>query len=336
MGDRLFTISAGGKLHALDAPSGRLLWSHDFVVEYEASIPPHGYAASPLAFEGMIITPVGGTDGRGLMAFDPADGRVLWQDLALVLGYSSPALIDVDGEPQVVLYTKQEIVGADACSGRLRWLSPHRAVPQENATLMPLWGADGVLWTSVRTAGEGDGCRAFRISRSGDGFAASELYWNPEAGVEPYANAVRVGELIYTSLGFGRRARLACIEAAGGRTMWQKPGIGTANCIYADGRLIVLGEKGRLLLASPSREGLEIISHHDIGSERCWTAPALIDGRLIVRDSAEIMAFQVGEADTSDPGRLGTIGVLAVALAAGLLLAAWRLHARSSRQANSP
>lgn len=325
VGPRLFTLSAGGRLHALVKESGHVLWMRDLVAEFEAETPWHGFAGSPLPYDDMVIVPVGGTDGRGVMAFDQATGRVAWQNLAMVIGYSSPALIDVQGQPQAVFFAKNEIVGLDPCTGEKLWEVAQKAPPQHNATLMPVHAADGILWTSVRTMGEGDGSRAFRLSRDAAGTRAEELYANPRCAVEPYSNAVRIGDLIFTSNGYGRRARFVAVDAATGEVLWEKPGIGTVNSVGAGEWLMVLGEEGQLLLCRPDRRAPNVVSHTRFETERTWTGASLSGRHLFIRDGKEIQCLEVpvlpdATAQAPDRTAIPAIAGGAILLAAGLVL----------------
>ena len=292
---RLFTLGGGGKFFCLDCSSGSVLWVHDLVTEFGAEVPWHGFSSSPIAFEDTIILPVGGKDGAGVVAFHQSDGRVVWMEHALMLGYSSPALIDVAGQLQLILYNKNNIMGLDPCTGAEQWEVVHRHVPQHNAALMPLWCPGDILWTSVRTAGEGDGSRAFRLRRTGDRTDVEELYWKSETGAEPYANAVRIGDCVYTSVGHDRHARVVAMDYRTGDVLWEHRGIGTANMINAGGRLVILGEHGALLLAQPTREGLNFQCAAMLKTDRTWTSPSLAGTQLFVRDQARISALELGE-----------------------------------------
>src|SRR5919198_784760 len=61
-GDRLFATSSRRELFALDKRTGKLLWSHDFIKEYDAPPPNRGYTCSPLAFNDTVIVTLGGSD----------------------------------------------------------------------------------------------------------------------------------------------------------------------------------------------------------------------------------------------------------------------------------
>ena len=72
-----------------------------------------------MAYEGRIITTAGGSR-RGVVSLDAATGRVAWQTQDFDNGYSSPLLIDLDGKPEVVVFTFGDVAGLDPRHGRTR------------------------------------------------------------------------------------------------------------------------------------------------------------------------------------------------------------------------
>jgi hypothetical protein len=61
---------------------------------------------------------------------------------------------------------------------------------------------------------------------------------------------------LYGSSGQGSgEAQLRAVEYASGKIVWSEPGLGRATLLYVDGHLVVLTERGRLLLveATPAR-----------------------------------------------------------------------------------
>jgi outer membrane protein assembly factor BamB len=57
------------------------------------------------------------------------------------------------------------------------------------------------------------------------------------------------------------------------------------SLILAGDKLVVLSEKGELLLARPSPEEFKPLARAKVLSGVCWTPPALANGRLYVRNA---------------------------------------------------
>ena len=89
-------------------------------------------------------------------------------------------------------------------------------------------------------------------------------------------------------------ATLRCLDARTGQRRWAKRGLGKGSLIYADGMLIVLGERGQLVLleANPD-EYRELAPPHPVLSGRSWTPPALSDGRLYLRNHSEMVSVDL-------------------------------------------
>ncbi len=65
VGNRLFAASSRSELFALDKATGKRIWSHDFVKEFNAPLTGRGYSGSPLLYNGTIIVTMGGIEPGG-------------------------------------------------------------------------------------------------------------------------------------------------------------------------------------------------------------------------------------------------------------------------------
>lgn len=54
----------------------------------------------------------------------------------------------------------------------------------------------------------------------------------------------------------------------------------------ADGKLIILSEKGELIIAHPSPDSFKPIVRAQILGGTCWAAPVLANGRIYCRNGA--------------------------------------------------
>ena len=53
-----------------------------------------------------------------------------------------------------------------------------------------------------------------------------------------------------------------------------------------DCKLIILGEKGTLIIAEASPEGFSELASAKILTGKCWTTPVLANGRIYARNAA--------------------------------------------------
>jgi outer membrane protein assembly factor BamB len=89
-GDRVFTAGVAGRFQCFEKRTGKLVWTQQLWSDHHGSEMMYGYASSPIAFRQLVIVPVGGR-GKALMAFDQADGKIVWRRNDFGNAYSSPA-----------------------------------------------------------------------------------------------------------------------------------------------------------------------------------------------------------------------------------------------------
>ena len=71
-----------------------------------------------------------------------------------------------------------------------------------------------------------------------------------------------------------------------GKIAWAQGGLGKGSLMVADGKLIILSEKGKLVTAKVSSEKFEEIASGQVLSGKCWTVPVLANGRIYARNAA--------------------------------------------------
>ena len=100
-GGLIFTVGIDGRLHALDAATGAVRWSHDLVARFDLDT-YNAFASSPLAVGQTVVLPLGGS-GLGVAAFDQETGDVVWRSAPFAVAPGSPVPIEVDGQAQLVV-----------------------------------------------------------------------------------------------------------------------------------------------------------------------------------------------------------------------------------------
>ena len=152
-----------------------------------------------------------------------------------------------------------------------------------NATT-PLVTGDLCLITSAYGKG------SVMLKLSGDG--ATELWRNKVLGSQ-FSTPVVVGGHIYGFDGRSKSGALKCVELKTGKEIWSQGGFGHGSLIHADGRLIVLGEKGALVLVDAAPGAYREWGRRQLPNGRYWSAPVLAGGRLYVRNERLLFAFDV-------------------------------------------
>jgi outer membrane protein assembly factor BamB len=306
VGDRLFTFGTYKQLHAFDVQTGKVLWSHDLVKEFNAPtllirpVVKAGYGCSPIAFEDTIICSVGGP-GQSVMAFRQSDGSVVWKSGDFLTSEAAPILIDLGGRPQLVVFGGGTINGLDPRNGKILWSHPHDPGNDLNCGT-PLWGDEGIL---VISSAYKAGTRGIRLVQKGDRTIPEELWFTNRVRFM-FLNAVRVGGYVYGTTGDFGPAFLTALDVKTGEAKWQHRGFGRASLLHADGKAIILDEDGDLALARLTPEGVTILSQTKIFETTSWTAPTLAGTTLFARDREKIVALDVGGTQADAPDLSGT------------------------------
>lgn len=287
-GNFVFASGATGKLHCLDKKTGKVLWSHDLLSEFHGTLRVNGYSCSPIAYKNEVVMMVGG-QSSALVAFNQKDGAVLWKKHDFKNSTSSPIVINVDGQDQLVAFMWGEVVGVDPVDGNLLWSHPHPVDFGLNVS-MPVWGPDNLLFVS---SGYDGGSRVIRLTRAGAKTTVEEVWAHRLMRVH-FTNAIRVGDVVYGSSGDFGPAPFTAIDVKTGKVLWRHRSFPRASFIFADSHFIILDEDGNLLLANPTPEGLTVTSKAQLLSNKAWTTPSLVGTRLYVRDRKNIIALDLG------------------------------------------
>jgi outer membrane protein assembly factor BamB len=279
-GDRVYATGNTGRLQCLDARSGQLVWERDLLKLANRPCPAYGYCNSPLVSGDRLFVHPGGGKGNSVAALDKRDGRVVWQALDDRIGWATPVSIRVAGEPQVVYFTGQGAVGVAPADGRLRWRFDWKTDFDINAAT-PVY-ADGCLFLS---SDYGRGGVLLRLKAGGD----PEVIWKSRAMENHFSTSVLYRGHLY---GFST-SRLRCVEFKTGAVKWDKAGLGRGSLVVADGRLIVLGEQGQLVLADATPEGYRERARWRALDGTCWSVPVLANGRLYLRNERRLLALDL-------------------------------------------
>jgi len=109
-----------------------------------------------------------------------------------------------------------------------------------------------------------------------------------------HANAVRIGDYLYGSSGDFGPAFFMGVNIKTGEMAWRERGLAKATCLLADGKLILLDEDGKLVLAKATPEKFTILSQCEVAKRTAWAAPTLVGKTLYLRDRATITALDLG------------------------------------------
>ena len=279
----LFALGATGELRALDASNGKVRWRANILEDADAGNLNWGMAASPLVVGTTVVTLPGGGNGRSIVAYDRATGHIAWAALDDEGAYSSPMRMTLAGVDQIVVFLASRVVGVSPDRGALLWAIPW---PKgSNVAAQPLAIGDNRVFVST---GDGAGGALIEVARDGDHLTAREV-WRTHRMKNDFSSSVHHDGFIY-GLDNGI---LACIDAADGELKWKGGRYGQGQVLLASGHLVITTDEGQVVLVRATPAGHQEVARMAGVEGRTWNHPALADGFLLVRNTAQMAAFDL-------------------------------------------
>ena len=282
---RVYAFGATGIVNALDAATGRRIWSRNAAAETGKQIPGWGFSSSPLVVDGpqrLVIVAVSGQ----LIAYDAATGKERWRSPTRGGGYSSPHLATIDGVPHVVLLSGGGAMGVAPADGAVLW--EHAWEPGVSIVQPALANGD-VLLSGGDSMG-GIGMRRLALDRGPTGWTVQER-WSTR-GLKPYFNDFVVHEGY--AYGFDGTI-LAAIDLADGARKWKGGRYGAGQMLLLPDQdvLLVLAEEGDLALVKAVPDQFTEIARVPAIEGKTWNHPVLVGDLLLVRNGEEMAAFRL-------------------------------------------
>jgi outer membrane protein assembly factor BamB len=126
------------------------------------------------------------------------------------------------------------------------------------------------------------------LSGGGDGFSVREVWRNNRMKNRLSGSVLRTGVIYGLD-----ESSLAAVDAATGELWWKGGRYGYGQVLLAGENLIVLTEDGDLALVRANPDRHEEIARFPVLEGKTWNVPALAGGYLLVRNLAEMAAFDL-------------------------------------------
>jgi outer membrane protein assembly factor BamB len=255
------------------------------VRDFSAAAPTWGFAASPLIDEGKVIVPTGGPNSRGLLAFDRATGRLVWNAAEnKATGYSSAVIATIAGVRQAVSVASDRVFGVRPSDGQVLWSAPGPGGNIEVSNSVIVLPGDRLLMNNW------EGSSMVKVEAKGSAMTARQLWRSNRLRNANGPTIYRDGHLY----GFAG-AILVCIDAETQEIKWrERTGAGTLMAVGS--QLVVLSDgTGEMLVADISPE--KFTPRHRLrvlaDGIRSVTGASFADGRFYLRNLRELVAFRL-------------------------------------------
>ncbi|KAF0180072.1 MAG: WD40 repeat-like protein [Limisphaerales bacterium] len=284
---RLYSLGGTGQFRCLEAATGKLLWQHDLFAENSCLNLFFAVAASPLIVDDKVLVLAGdpqGRDGRMLIAYDKVSGAPVWKEMQDKAAYSSPMLVTLAGERQLLVHSAGHLLGVSPADGKALWRFPWR-VEFDNTIAQPIVTGTNRL---VLSAGYGTGAVGLELNRADSGFAVKELWRNKFLKNKFTSSVLHNGHLYGLDEDI-----LVCLDATTGERRWKDGRYGYGQLLLASGHLVILCGDGDLALVQALPDRHVEVARIPAIKGKTWNHPAIAGGKLLVRNAIEMACFDL-------------------------------------------
>lgn len=246
-----------------------------------------------------------------------------WTGDEMIVSYSSPIAATIHGKRHVLCLLRQGLVSLDPTTGRENFKYWFRSDAHESVNAArPVVVGDTVLVSAAYRVGSA----LLRVHPDG---SAYDVVWRDREDLLAHWTTpiYRDGHYYGFSGRHEQEGELRCIKAEDGAVVWSTTGwegsldalgqdpqtgdivdrrtgktipwpfYGRGSAIWAEGKFIILGERGTLALADVSPTGWKEISRYAAPRMKnpSWTAPVLAHGQLYLRCEDALVCLDLRE-----------------------------------------
>ena len=258
---RIYVTFGSPGTACLDTKTGQVLWQRtDFVCNHF-----RGAGSSPVVWDNLLIMNFDGSDTQFIVALDKKTGKTAWRTERSVdyhdLGkdgkpeaegvwrkaFGTPHVFVQDGQPVLLSSGAKAHYAYEPATGKEIWRIDDPT--HHSAAARPVVGLGMVFIAAGFSQGE-----VFAVKLGGKGaLDPSQVAWRVKKSAPNKPSLLLIDDLIYMINDGGI---VSCVEAKTGEPVWSErvQGNYSASPIFADGRIYVLSEEGKVAALAPGRE----------------------------------------------------------------------------------
>ncbi|MCB1236590.1 MAG: PQQ-binding-like beta-propeller repeat protein, partial [Verrucomicrobiae bacterium] len=211
-------------------------------------------------------------------------GELLWKGEDDAITHATPVVANLHGVRQAIYFTQTGLVAVSVEDGKVLW---RQDFPFKVSTAASPVVFDDIVYCS---AGYGVGGGAYRVKKDGAAFSSEQIWRTENDNINHWSTPVVKDGYLYGMFSFKEYGKgpLACVDIRTGEKKWAEPGFGPGNVtLTADGTLIVLSDKGEIVLVEAKPDAYHEIDRADVLDGKCWSTPTLADGKIYARSTTE-------------------------------------------------
>jgi outer membrane protein assembly factor BamB len=299
LGNQIVTVSYTGILECVNKDNGDLKWKKN-LVDLGATPVQFGFSSSSVCngsdVDRFFVTAAGPEGGLYCLAAE--DGETIWKSECGSFSYATPTFATFDGVKQILVITRDEILGTAEIDGKQLWKLDLREKGLTNVP-SPLVLEDGFVHSSQGSKGTS----RVVVSRVNDKWEATEKWYSRRAQFF-YSNWTTVNTTVQGSpnliIGVADKL-LVAIDIDDGSIVGRWRGFADGNLAKTGNLIFVVDEKGTLNVLKPELQvpspRFDQIQKLSILDARSWTPPTILAEGLLLRGGKELafVKFTTGE-----------------------------------------
>jgi outer membrane protein assembly factor BamB len=301
-GSYVVTIGPMCQVMCVGADSGQFKWGIDLVREYDAEVPLWYTGQCPLIEKNTAIIAVGGK--ALIIAVDCESGEVIWETPNpnnWQMSHSSIMSMTIDGEKMLIYSAIGGIVGVAADgenAGKILFQSAEWN--QSVIAPSPVYLGDGKIYF---TAGYGAGSMVSEVSRVNGTFTFKVLQkLKPDQGLAaeqqtPVFYNGHLFAIMPKDAGALRNQFVCCDPRDCSDIIWSSgktKRFGLGPYLLADDKFFILSDDGVLtVIKGSTKEYIQIAEAKVLKGHDAWGPLAIADGKLLARDSRQMVCIDV-------------------------------------------
>jgi outer membrane protein assembly factor BamB len=323
-GNHVYTCGPYGDLYCIDINTHKPVWNKNVWKDFGGDrIPIWAITQCPLIYGDLLIIASQAPEA-GVVAYNKLTGNLVWKTPNLGNEtYVSPALVKIDGKDHVVMVTSStnrighpelanalgNVVGIEPLTGRILWeykqwechISVASAVDAGNNKVLIVGGYER-------------GATMIKVEKKADGsYGTTELFTTEDFGDQTKPPLLHNG-YFYAQYGTNSRSDGLVCMSMDGQIMWKtrrSPGFNKGSMILVDGLILATDGTETLYLIEPDPSGFKPLASAQMlndagtnsegialrvgGRTQNWAPLALSDGKLLIRDHAQLKCVKVAQ-----------------------------------------
>jgi outer membrane protein assembly factor BamB len=295
-GTHVWATTGNGVVTALTM-DGNKVWSRNLQQDYGEFGLNHGFASSPLLYDGKLIIPVlhGMTtdDPSYVIALSAATGETLWREERPTDAvsespdaYTTPTLVSVGGKNQVVVTGGDYVTGHDPSTGKELWrsggLNPRKA-RDYRIIPSPLVVGDIIIAPTRKQP-----MIAIRAGGTGDVTESHRAWTFTDNGGPDVPTPVSDGSLLFLVEDAGI---VTCLDVKTKERIWgpERTASGTVSSspLLAEGRLYILNEVGVTTVLEAGRT-FKTLATNELDESYTLSSPVAVGNQLFIRTGTHL------------------------------------------------